>query len=229
MNDDRRSDEIIRSWVRSGPEQASSEYVDRTLLPIPRMRQRRSWRIALERVSRPVMATAAVVATIALLVIGIAGFVGMRGVGGGPATIPSPPPSKPSFELIMAGSPGAGTYTNDPATSLNLCARAADGSWRYLYAGGSPFVNLDVLVGAGAETPEGSARVAAEIYAGPGYVRFDPAIMRGGDPPGRSTASVQVQSGSTSTTFVIHATTPDRTTGEDLDAIDIDLTVVCPN
>lgn len=229
MNDDRRSDDILRSWVRSGPEQASSEFVERTLRPIPRMRQRRSWRIALERVSRPVMATAAVAATIALLVVGIAGFLGMRGIGGGPATVPSSPPSKPSFELTVTGSPGAGTYTTDTATSLNLCTHAADGSWRYLYVGGDPFVNLDVLIGPRAGQPDGASDVAAEIYAGPGYVRFDPAILRGGDPPGRSTASVDVRSAAATTTFVIHATTPDRTTGEDLDPVDIDLTLVCPN
>jgi hypothetical protein len=228
MNDDRRSDEILRSWVRSGPEQASSEFVERTLRPIPRMRQRRSWRIALERVSRPLMATAAVAATIALLVIGIAGFFGMRGVGA-PMPMPSSAPSKPSFELRVAGGPGTGTYTTDPATSLNLCTHAADGSWRYLYAGGDPFVNLDVLIGPRAGQPDGASDVAAEIYAGPGYVRFDPAIMRGGDPPGRSTASVEVQSAASTTTFVIHATTPDRTTGEDVNSVDIDLTVTCPN
>jgi hypothetical protein len=227
MNDDRRSDDILRSWVRSGPEQASSEFVERTLRPIPRMRQRRSWRIALERLSRPVMATAAVAATVALLVVGIAGFVGMRGPGG---LVPTPSvPPRPSFELTVTRSPGAGTYTTDPATSLNLCTHAADGSWRYLYVGGDPFVNLDVLVGPRAGQPDGAADVAAEIYAGPGYVRFDPAILRGGDPPGRSTASVEVRRAAATTTFVIHATTPDRTTGEDLDPVDIDLTLTCPN
>ena len=227
MNEDRRSDEILRSWVRSGPEQASSEFVERTLRPIPRMRQRRSWRIVMERLSRPVVAGAGAMALIALLVVGIAGVVGLRGVGGGP--VPSPTSSKPTFDLTVAGGPGTGTYTEDPATTLNVCTHASDGSWRYLYAGGTPFVNLDVLIGPRAGQPDGTSNVAAEINAGPGYVRFDPAIMRGGDPPGRSTASVEVQSTAAATTFVIHAITPDHTTAEDIAPVDIDLTVVCPN
>jgi hypothetical protein len=227
MTDDRRSDDILRSWVRSGPEGASSDFVERTLRPIPRMRQRRSWRIVFERLSRPVMATAAVAAAVAILAIGIAGLSGIPGVGGpGPAASPSP--SKPTFELTVGGGLGAGTYTADPDTSLNLCTHASDGSWRYLYAGGDPFVNLDLLVGPGAGQAGGASEVAAEIYAGPGYVRFDPAIMRGGDPPGRSTATVEVRSSRAATTFVVHATTPDDSSGQSV-PVDIDLIVVCPN
>ena len=228
MNENDRNDDIVRAWVRSGPELASADFVERTLRPVPRMRQRRSWRILIERLSGPVLAGAGAVALVVVLIVGIAGFLGMRGVGA-PAPMPSPSPSKPTFELTVAGGPGTGTYTTDPATSLNLCTHAPDGSWRYLYVGGDPFVNLDVLIGARAGQPDAASDVAAEIYAGPGYVRFDPAIMRGGDPPGRSTASVEVQSAAASTTFVVHATTPDHTTGEDLDPVDIDLTLVCPN
>ena len=46
MNENHRNDDIVRAWVRSGPEQASADLVERTLRPVPRMRQRRSWRIA---------------------------------------------------------------------------------------------------------------------------------------------------------------------------------------
>jgi hypothetical protein len=228
MNDERRSDDLLRAWVASGPERATSEFVEATLRPIPRMRQRRSWRLAVERISRPLMATAAVAATIALLVIGIAGFFGMRGVGT-PMPAPSDPSPSTTFDLSLAGGPGTGTYAADPATSLNLCTHAVDGSWRYLYAGGDPFLNLDLLIGPEAATLDGISDVAAEIYAGPGYVRFDPSILRGGDPPGRSTAAVEIHTTPATTTFVIHATTPDRTSGDDAAPVDIDMTLVCPN
>jgi hypothetical protein len=227
MNENQRSDEIVRAWVRSGPEQATSDFVERTLRPVPRMRQRRSWRIVLERLSAPVLAGAGAVALVAVLVLGVGAFIGMRGVGG-PVTSPSPSPSKPTFELIVSGGPGTGTYTADPATSLNLCTHAKDGSWRLLYGGGTPYVNLDFLVGPNAAQPGHASDVAAEIDAGPGYVRFDPGILRGGDAKGRSTASVVVSPTAGATTFTVRATTPDISNNE-VGTVDIHLTVTCPN
>ena len=47
MIDDRHTDSKIKAWMQAGPDRASAEFVERTLTPIPRMRQRRSWRIAL--------------------------------------------------------------------------------------------------------------------------------------------------------------------------------------
>jgi hypothetical protein len=227
MNENDRNDDIVRAWVRSGPELASADFVERTLRPVPRMRQRRSWRILLERLSGPVLAGAGAVALIAVLIVGVTGFVGMRGVGA-PVPTPSPSPSKPSFVLTVSGGPGTGTYTADPATSLNLCTHATDGSWRLLYAGGTPHVELDFLVGPNAAQPGGASDVAAEINAGPGYVRFDPGILRGGDAKGRSTASVVISSRAAATTFTVTATTPDISNNE-IGTVDIDLTVTCPN
>jgi hypothetical protein len=227
MTGDERADEIVRAWVQAGPDGASAEFVERTLRPVPRMRQRRSWRIVLERVSRPVLAGAAAVALVAVFVVGIGGFSGFGGVGA-PAPTPIPVPTKPTFELTFKSGPGAGTYTPDPATTLNICTHATDGSWRLLYAGGDPFVNLDLLVGPDAGTPDGASDVAAEIYAGPGYVRFDPGILRGGDAKGRSTASVAVGSALGATTFTITATTPDLSNAVET-SVDIDLSVTCPN
>ena len=227
MTDHKRTDDIVRAWLQSGPDGASAEFVERTLRPVPRMRQRRSWRIVMERVSRPVLAGAAAVALVAVVVVGIGGYSGF-GIVGGPAPTPIPQPTKPVFELTFRSGPGAGTYTPDPATTLNICTHAADGSWRLLYAGGDPFVNLDLLVGPEAGTPDGASDVAAEIDAGQGYVRFDPGILRGGDAKGRSTASVAIGSAPGATTFTITATTPDLSNSEER-TVDIDLTVTCPN
>ena len=227
MNEHHRSDDIVRSWVQSGPDQASADFVERTLRPIPRMRQRRSWRIVVERLSRPVLAGAGAVALVAILVVGIGAFAGMPGVGA-PAPTPIPALTKPTFVFTITGGPGDGTYTMDPATSLNVCTHAADGSWRYLYAGGDPFVNLDLLVGPRAGQADGSSDVAAELYAGPGYLRFDPGILRGGDAKGRSTATIAVSSTAEATTFSITATTPNMDNDE-VDTVDVDMTVVCPN
>lgn len=227
MSDDPRADEIVRTWVRSGPESATAEFVERTLRPIPRMRQRRSWRIALERMGRPLVAVAGVAAVVALLVAGVGLMVVRPGVGG-PVPTTSPSPLRPSFELRVTGGPGEGVYTADPATTLNSCRRAENGSWSLLYAGGDPFVNVDLVVGSGVDETGTSNRVGMELYAGPGYLRFDPAQLRGGDRPGRSTATVAVRDEPDRTTIVVTATTPDGTTASDEATVQVHLTVTCP-
>jgi hypothetical protein len=232
MSGQERLDDAVRAWVRSGPETASAEFVEATLRPIPRMRQRRSWRISLGPFTGPVIAIGGAVALVIVLVAGL-GFVGLRlgGVGGqNPIASPSPGPSGPTFEMTISGAgPATGTYRSDPAASVDRCTHAADGSWRYIYVSSQPAINLDLLVGSGADTAGGSNRVALELEYDPGYFRFDPADLRGGDPPGRSTASVAIAPGPASTTFSITAVTPDRSDGTDRDPVHVDMTVTCPN
>jgi len=226
-------DDAVRAWVRSGPEVASAEFVERTLRPIPRMRQRRSWRIALERYMQPMLTIGGAAAVVVVLIVGLGilalrpGSGGSITPGGGPSPSASRPP-RPSFTLTVGGGTGAGTYTSDPTANLSMCTHLADGSWRLLYVGGTPSVNLDMLVGAGADQPAGASRVAVEVDYGPGYVRFDPADLRGGDVAGRSSASVTVDAGAGATTFTIVAATPDTSTGTDGARIAVDLAVTCP-
>lgn len=236
MTDQRTPDDPIRSWIQTGPETASNDFVERTLRPIPRMRQRRSWRIALERLTTPV-------ASPALAIAGVAVVLALAGVGafailpriGGVGTTPEPSTAKPSFILTVSAGPdghvsaGMGTYVNDPSSNLDLCTHAKDGSWRYLYGGGTPYVNIDLLIGPKAEQPGGESQVALELDAGQGYVRFDPTQMRGGDEPGRSTATVVVTPGPSTITFDISAVTPDKNTAEDVAQVTVDLSVTCPN
>ena len=234
MNGPERMDDAIRTWVQSGPETASADFVERTLRPIPRMRQRRSWRIALESLTQPVVALGGAVAVVVLLVVAGLGFLALRpGSVGGLAPAVSPGPSEggqPTFQMTISGAgPGTGTYRSDPSASVNRCTHAADGSWRYIYVSGQPALNLDLLVGTEAGAPGGSSHVAVELEYDPGYVRFDPADMRGGDTAGRSIASVTLTPGPTSTAFTITAVTPDRSDGTDRDPVHVDMTVTCPN
>jgi hypothetical protein len=232
MTTPRPPDEHIAGWLRSGPETAPASLVESTLRPIPRMRQRRSWRITLGRVLGPIRTPAAVVAGLIVVIVGLAIVAGLPRAGG--VAAPSGP-SRPTFQLRLARPVGAATwlgagpYEADPTTSLNLCTRATEGSWRFLYGGGDPYVNIDLLVDGRAGSPDGAHRVAAEIYAGAEYLRFDPAVLRGGDPPGRSQASVTVTEGATATRFAITATTPDRSTSVDGQPITVELTVTCPH
>ena len=236
MTDQRPPDDQIHGWILSGPDTASTDLVERTLRPIPRMRQRRSWRIALERLVAPIASPALALVSAIVVIAGIGVFAVFGGLGGvGTTPSPSAASGGPSFTLTVAEGPdghvsaGIGTYVADPASSLHLCTHATDGSWRYLYGGGSPFVNIDLLVGAGAGEASGSGQVAMELNAGTGYVRFDPTQMRGGDEPGRSTATVVVTPGPSTTTFDITAVTPDKNTADDVAKVSVHLTLTCPD
>jgi hypothetical protein len=170
------------------------------------MRQRRALRIVLEGALRPGSMLAGAAAAVVLATVGVAVLANLTGSSGfGTPASPSPSP-RAGFELVITGGPGDGSYVADPSAGLDVCATAPDGSTRFLYAGGDPFVDIDLLVGAGARTDGGSAEVAAEIGAGDGYLRFDPASLRGGDPLGRSEASVTVHEGDAATTFVVTLT-----------------------
>jgi hypothetical protein len=210
------------AWIRSGPETAAPEFVERTLRPVPRMRQRRSWRIAVDRwLAAPaaVATGAAVVVVVGLGAIILAGLPGRDGVGA-----PSPTAGlRPSFELLL----DARTYRSDPAASVATCLGEDDGSWSVLYAGGDPFLSLDLVVGTGAGAPGRDDAVGAEIQTAGQYVRFDPAVLRGGDPPGRSEASIEVTTVGDATMFVVAASTPQRITGADGPPVAVELTLTC--
>ena len=223
----RTPDDLIRAMVRSGPETAASDFVERTLAPIPHMRQRGRWRLYLERAPGSSSAFGGFLAAAAAgVVLAVAILSSVPGLGG-PGATPSPSATTiPTFELDVTDGPGSGSYRSDPAALTNVCVQDADGSWRFIYGHGD--LTVDLIVGAGAGEPGRESLVAAEIEAGGGYVRFDPAIIRGGDQPGRSTAAVSVERLAGATRFHVTATTPDRTTGTDLGPVDISLAVTCP-
>ena len=105
-------DDAIHDWILSGPEVAPADFVDETLRPIPRMRQRRSWRIRLD----PTHSARGLAADgrgdrrdrhLASGALGLASGVG-RFSGG-----PSPTPAKPTFRLTDSAFADAGTYATD--------------------------------------------------------------------------------------------------------------------
>jgi hypothetical protein len=227
MTDERRADERIRLWIETGPDAASTAFVERTLRPIPRMRQRRSWRITVDRLLAPAAPAAAAVVVLAVALLAGGALLGGRLPVGAPAPAsPSHVPGsyRPTFELTIGEGSSARTYRSEPTASVATCDVTPGRPAYALYAGGDPFVNIDFLVGIGAEKAEGRSRVAAEITAEEYYVRFDPAILRGGDGPGRSEATVTISTEGPSTTFVVDATTPN---GIDDSPIAVSLTLTC--
>ena len=142
----------------------------------------------------------------------------------------------PTVDLTLAAVPGgagiadAGVYATDPASNLRQCTETSDGFWRVLYAGGDPWVSVDVLVGSEAVTAGRSEDVTAEIAVGSTtYLWIDQPQVRGGDPVGRSSAAIEVLDGPDAITFDVQATSPIRTPGGDGAPVDVHLTVVCPH
>ena len=231
---DRSRDQRLADWLRSGPEAAAPGFVEATLRPIPRMRQRRSWRIGLERRGRPLLQPAAL-GLAALLIIGALGVVGSVGRG----LIGPSAPTGPTFELRISPSdssvaiPDTGPYVTDPSATTNTCSQLADGFWRMRYSGGDPYVRLDVIVGPEAAAGGRSRDVSAEIVIGSPLttlLNFDQPGYRSGDAPGRSTAIVDTTVGSEGITFDIAATTP-RAQIDFTDypyTVEVGLTIVCP-
>lgn len=229
----RSPDQRVTDWLATGPATAPPEFVEATLRPIPRMRQRRSWRIHLELVGRPLLQPAA----LGLAVVIVAGMLVVAGsVGSGVGRPPGP--TGPMFELLLAPTdaetliPDTGPYVTDPAATTNTCT-LADGFWRIRYSGGDPYVRLDVLVGPESAAGGRSEDVSAEIVIGSPLstlLNFDQPGYRSGDAPGRSTAAVETTVGPDAIAFDITATTP-RAKVDFTDypyTLDVDLRVVCP-
>jgi hypothetical protein len=97
-----------------------------------------------------------------------------------------------------------------------------------MYAGGDPWLSVDLLVGPHAAEAGRASDLALEISVGPAYLWIDQPKFRGGDAPGRSKATVTIQADGDGTTFDVAATTPNRTPAGDGETSDVVLTVVCP-
>lgn len=234
MIDPRSPDDRVLAWLRSGPETAHAEFVERTLRPIPRMRQRRSWRVGLDRLGRPIARPVAV--GLAVVLIGI--LLATAAIVLAP---PQPtPPTTPTIGVRLAPTdagvafPDTGPFVSDPSATVNQCTKLPGGFWKVEYGGGDPYWRLLLLVGPEALVGDApSDAVSAEIVIGSPLstlVNFDQPGYRSGDRPGRSSASVETTVTSDAISFHVTATTPRlHTDFSDYPyTVDIDLTAACP-
>ena len=170
-------------------------------------------------------------AALAMLAIVLAGCGQVAGAG--PAGTTSPTASaasvtRPTFDLTITGGFAEGSYATDPKASLATCSISKTGVRSVMYAGGDPWVSIDMVFGAKIAEPGHAADMALELYIGSLYLWIDTGQMRGGDAPGRSQATVRVEPGPGSTRYVVDATTPYRTWDGDGLSATIALTVTCP-
>jgi hypothetical protein len=175
------------------------------------------------RFSSPVT-TLAGLAIVGIIATGCAG----TGVAAAPAAASVAAAARPSLDLKITGGLAPGSYVADPSASLNYCSHTKDGTWRVLYAGGKPWLAVDLLVGPHAADAGRAGDLALEISAGPAYLWIDQPKFRGGDAPGRSKATVALRADGAGMAFDVTATTPNRTPDGDGVSTDVALTVVCP-
>jgi hypothetical protein len=171
-------------------------------------------------------------AALATLAIVLAGCGQAAGAGASaPPTTTSETPAalaRPTFQLTIAGGTAAGSYASDSKASLATCSTSSTGVRSLLYAGGDPWVSIDLVIGSRVAEPGHASDLAIELSTTSDYLWIDTGQLRGGDAPGRSQATVRVEPAAGSVRYAIDATTPYRTPDGDGPAATIALTVTCP-
>jgi hypothetical protein len=89
--------------------------------------------------------------------------------------------AQPVFELALDGAVHLPSFPSDPLASLNECAPASSGGWTYTYAGGTPFLTLDLSIYSPATTGANPSDFDLDILApGSRAVRVVPSGRREG-------------------------------------------------
>jgi hypothetical protein len=173
-------------------------------------------------------------APVVILGIVLANVLAACGQAAGAAPSASPAaasparPARPTFQLTITGGTAAGTYAADPAASLATCSTSSTGVRSLLYAGGDPWISIDLVLGAQVAEPGHGSDLALELSVRSDYLWIDTGGFRGGDAPGRSRAAVRVEPSAGNVRYVIDASTPYRTPDGDGLAATIALTLDCP-
>lgn len=171
----------------------------------------------------------AVFATLALVVAGCGGSSSGTSTAAtaGPSTAASPASAaaKPSFELTLGGTVDLPSYASDRAASLDSCAKGSSGGWSYLYAGGDPFVSLDLTVFPGVVDGGTPSDFDLDIGAPTGQVRLVPSGRREGV-KGTGTAKL-VQDGD-AVKITIDGSARTMVDGSNTGDTKVDLVIHCP-
>lgn len=171
--------------------------------------------------------TRVILAALALACAGCAGAASSSttptptGTATGTAGVP-----KPSFELALAGIVTLPGYASDGSAGLSSCERSKGGGWTYLYAGGTPFVSVDLSVYSGALDGDAPSDFDLDIGAPAGQVRLVPSGRREGA-KGTGTAVVDQTADTVRITIKGSATT--MVDGGTAGATTVDLVLHCPS
>ena len=171
----------------------------------------------------------AVLATVALVAAGCSGSPtgASTAATAGPSAAASAvsAAAKPSFELTLGGTVELPSYASDRAASLDSCAKGKSGGWSYLYAGGDPFVSLDLNLYPGVIDGGTPSDFDLDIGAPTGQVRLVPSGRREGV-KGTGTAKLVQDGGAVSITIDGSART--MVDGANTGDTTVDLVIHCP-
>jgi hypothetical protein len=144
---------------------------------------------------------------------------------GGPSDTPTTV-EPASFVMDLAGAATLPAYRSDVAASLNSCSAASSGGWSYLYAGGDPFVTLQLAVYSGVTDGTNPSDFDLDVVApGGGAVRLVPAGRKEGVQGEGQAAVDRVGDRVMITVDGVSATLED---GASLGGTDVHLTLDCP-
>lgn len=132
---------------------------------------------------------------------------------------------KPSFQLTLDGIVTLPTYASDGAAALSSCEPSTAGGWSYLYAGGTPFVSLDLSVYPGAVDGTTPGDFDLDIGAPTGQVRLVPSGRREG---AKGTGTVVIDQRADAVTITVTGAARTMVDGGIAGDTSVDLTVTCP-
>jgi hypothetical protein len=132
---------------------------------------------------------------------------------------------KPSFRLTLAGATVLPTYASDTSAALDFCEPAKGPGWTYMYAGGTPFVSVDLRVYSGAADGGLQSDFDLDIGAPAGQVRLVPSGRREGA-KGNGTAIIEEREDTV--TITVRGTATTMIEGSNVGETKVDLILDCP-
>jgi hypothetical protein len=133
---------------------------------------------------------------------------------------------KPSFKLALAGIVTLSGYASDNSAGLSSCERSKGGGWTYLYAGGTPFVSVDLSVYSGALDGEAPSDFDLDIGAPAGQVRLVPSGRREG---AKGTGTAVVEQVADAVRITIKGSARTMVDGGTAGDTKVDLVLRCPS
>jgi hypothetical protein len=133
--------------------------------------------------------------------------------------------AKPSFELTLGGTVDLPAYASDRAASLDSCAKGSSGAWSYLYAGGDPFLSLDLTVFPGVVQGDRPSDFDLDIGAPSGQVRLVPSGRREG---AKGTGTARLVQDGDAVKIMIDGSATTMVDGANTGATTVELVIHCP-
>lgn len=131
----------------------------------------------------------------------------------------------PSFRLTLTGATALPTYASDTSAALDSCEPGKGRGWTYLYAGGTPFVSVDLRVYSDAADGGQQSDFDLDIGAPAGQVRLVPSGRREGA-KGKGTATIEERDDAVTITVRGSATT--MLEGSNVGETEVELILDCP-